>query len=79
MFCFICFKLFISYNSSSFKENCIKEDLKIMSESSKGSTHYLSDKTDSTFRGKALHRELVWADEGPLLETSNLFYRLGSE
>ncbi len=50
-----------------------------MSESSKGSTHYLSDKTDSTFRGKALHRELVWADEGPLLETSNLFYRLGSE
>ena len=32
--------------------------------------------TDSTFRAKALRRELVptlISDEGPLLETSNLF------
>ncbi len=30
-----------------------------ISEGSKSSTHYLSD-TDSTFREKALRRELVW-------------------
>ncbi len=35
-----------------------------VSEGSKSSTHYLGDKTDSTFRAKALHRELVWGRGG---------------
>ncbi len=46
-----------------------------ISEGSKSSTHYLSDKNTFDVSSKGPSSELI-PDEGPLLETSNLFLPL---
>ena len=46
-----------------------------ISEGSKSSTHYLSDKNTFDVSSKGPSSELI-PDEGPLLETSNLFLSL---